>query len=336
MIRKLMVAVAVLGFAGTGALAQGVSFSGEGDLGVVYTGQEKNEAGEIKKESSFSWRAEFDVAMSASGTTDGGLTFGGGAKINAGNGENGTGKSSVGAANAYIGGESWKISIGDLDPASHKGQSIGDIGFDGLGVDNVAEEVVGATAADVEVSFNLGAASLAITAGQTGGEPRKMTKAAVKESYFVRWDGEGGTKVRDFMQGTDAEDYYAVYTQNSEETKPSLKIYQIKGIRRDTTPGVATPDDASTEEEDPDAADDDVTATLTHTSLEQVADGQMIDGIAPSDAVYSEAEKQDTQWAAGVSFAVGATTLGIGMDSNKLNGNLIFMGTCPPAGLDYQ
>ena len=210
-----MVAVAVLGLAGSGAVAQGVSFSGEGDLGVIYAGDTTNDDGKTTANSKFTWVSNFDLAMSASGTTDGGLTFGAGATVKAGNAS-----SEVGKSNAYIGGESWKISIGDLDPATHKGRSINDVGFDGLGVDDVAEGAVDSLDADVEVSFSLGAASLAITVDQT--------------------------------------------------------------------PGVAVGDDLDGKEWTNDPAGlDDVT-------------------------------KQSTEWAAGVGFAIGSTSLGLGMDSKKL------------------
>ena len=206
-----MVAVAVLGLASTGAVAQGVSFSGSGDLGVKYAGDTTNDDGKTTANSKFTWVSNFDLAMSASGTTDGGLTFGAGATVKAGNAS-----SEVGKSNAYIGGESWKISIGDLDPATHKGQSINDVGFDGLGVDDVAEDAVDSLDADVEVSFSLGAASLAITVDQT--------------------------------------------------------------------PGVAVGDEK--------------------------ADG--------TKAVLADVTKQSTEWAAGVGFAIGSTSLGLGMDSKKL------------------
>ena len=185
-----MVAVAVLGLAGSGAIAQGVSFSGSAGMGVIYSGatkdmrdtrkiselgtdQEKEEV--TTMESTIKWVSDFDISMSASGTTDGGLTFGAAATIKASNGD-----SSVGNSNVYIGGESWTISIGDLDPASIRGRPLGDIGYDGLGVDDVAEQIGGeqGTAADVEVSFTLGAAELGITAGQTPGSPYKEAKAA--------------------------------------------------------------------------------------------------------------------------------------------------------------
>ena len=220
MIRKLMVVVAVLGIAGTGALTQGVTFSGSADMGVKYAGTKKDEAGTLTHETRVTWVSNFDIAMSATGTTDGGLTFGAAATVKAGNAS-----SEVGKSNAYIGGESWKIAIGDLDPASHMGRSIGDVGYDGLGVDDVAEKVGGyeGTDADVEVSFSLGTASLKVTAGH-------------------------------------------------------------------------------------DSPMEDVPINATVTGI---ADEHK-ESKADNDA------KQDTQWAAGVSFDIGSTSLSIGMDSEKL------------------
>ena len=199
-----MVAVVVLGLAGTGAIAQeeadapaGVTFKGTGDLGVIYAGETKNPMGTITKHSSFTWVSNFDLAMSASGTTDGGLTFGAGATVKAGNAS-----SVVGNSNAYIGGESWKISIGDLDPASIKGQSLGDVGFDGLGVDDVAEKGVGEFGADVELSFNLGAASLAITADQTNVQGHLDDKDGIVSTHASGNVFLGGTGYANDKVGT--------------------------------------------------------------------------------------------------------------------------------------
>ena len=278
-----MVAVAVLGLAGSGAVAQGVSFSGSGDLGVMYSGDVKNDDGDVTMKSRITWVSEFDLAMSASGTTDGGLTFGGGAKINAGSGE-----SSVGASNVYIGGESWKIAIGDLDPASHKGQSLNDIGFDGLGVDDVAEDI-GGTPADVEVSFSLGAASLAITAGHTGGE-------APTADRWDKLDANGNTIITGFK--LDDGHYY-----------DGENVRQIVG-NRDTTPGTMNPPDNDVETTDDTGPD---TPVDDYTTIDEVEAGELLKRTAGKDAT-----KQETEWAAGVSFDVGGTTLGIGMDSMKL------------------
>ena len=209
-----MVVVAVLGLTGTGALAQDAAFngfSGSGNLGVKYEGDVKDSSDNVTAKSKLIWISNFDLAMSASGTTDGGLTFGAGATVKAGNAS-----SEVGKSNAYIGGESWTITIGDLDAASVMGQGLGDVGFDGLGVDDVAVDLVETDGADVEAKFVLGAATLKLTADQT--------------------------------------------------------------------PGVAVGDEK--------------------------ADGNK--------AVPADVTKQDTEWAAGVSFNIGSTSLGVGMDSEKL------------------
>ena len=218
-----MVAVTVLGLAGSGTLAQGVSFSGSAGMGVVYEGATKTSVGtkeaeapnnfreETLMESRIIWDSDFDISIAASGTTDGGLTFGASTSIEAGQ----TG-GVVTDSEVHIGGESWTVKIGELDPASHMGRSINDVGYNGLGVDDVAETIVGSTKSEIEVSFSLGAASLAITAGQNDGVARK---------------------------------------------------------------GMETPRDSS----------DDTAAT-----------------------------KEDSEWAAGVSFGIGSTTLGLGIDSEKL------------------
>ena len=224
-----MVAVAVLGLAGSGALSQGVTFSGSAGMGVVYEGATKTSVGtkgadapnnfreETLMESRIIWDSDFDISIAASGTTDGGLTFGASTSIEAGQSGGVVTDSEV-----HIGGESWTVKIGELDPASHMGRSINDVGYNGLGVDDVAETIVGSTKSEIEVSFSLGAASLAITAGQNDGDARYDT-----------------------AKGKDL-----------------------------TTPRTAT---------------DDTVAT-----------------------------KEDSEWAAGVSFGIGSTTLGLGIDSEKL------------------
>ena len=216
-----MVAVAVLGLVGTGVLAQGVSFSGSAGMGVVYEGATKKTVGTgddaeevTDMESVITWDSDFDISITASGTTDGGLTFGASTAIEAGQGGGDVVDSEV-----YIGGESWQVKIGDLDPASHKGRSIGDIGYNGLGVDDVAESIGDdqGTISQVEVSFSLGAASLAITAGQKAGK---------------------------------------AYVEADSSADPAV--------------------------------------------------------------LEAKAEKQETEWAAGVGFAIGTTNLGVGIDSEKL------------------
>ena len=350
-----MVAVAVLGFAGSGAvaqeadavvedagaMAQAVSFDGfkgTGNLGVVYAGNTENAAGNTMMESSITWISNFDLAMSGSGTTDGGLTFGAGATIKAGNGS-----SVVGASNAYIGGESWRITIGDRDPASHQGQSIVDIGFDGLGVDDVAEDIMydhdgleatapmsQGTQADAEVKFTLGTASLFVTAGQTAGTARvdgvKAVPAKYRTQFTATFTPKGTTTPK-------PETIFNVLTlQSTSSTIPTAaptdfeyngsmhyisdgKLWKIAGCK-DTTAGetVNADCDANTDGIQEDVSVDTEVGAITGSPA--FVGSAFVPASAAVPAV--PAKKQDNQWATGVKFTVGSTTLGIGIDSEKL------------------
>ena len=332
MIRKLLVAVAVLGLAGTGAVAQGVSFSGSAGMGVKYTGDMENADGDTTMKSTIDWISDFDIAISASGTTDGGLTFGASTAVEAGHAS-----SVVTDSEVYIGGESWQVKIGDLDPASHKGRSLGDVGFDGLGVDDVAEKAVTSTHADVEVSFSLGAASLAITAGQTPGKAR--VKAMDEQfAYRIRFQVDSDTNdpenaLADHEYVIKSKTYYntftaliagEVYETDGENYYISgNNIYQVKGVR-DTDAGTAITNENLTDEQKKtlgeDKSDEDDSLITEGDSGVVTTDGtrNIVHTTFTDKVMGMDATKQDTVWAAGVSFAIGSTTLGIGIDSEKL------------------
>ena len=325
-----MVAVAVLGLAGSGAVAQGVSFSGSAGMGVKYTGDMENANGDTTMKSTIDWISDFDIAISASGTTDGGLTFGASTAVEAGHAS-----SVVTDSEVYISGESWQIKIGDLDPASHMGRSLGDVGFDGLGVDDVAEKAVTSTHADVEVSFSLGAASLAITAGQTPGNAR--VKAMDEQfTYRIRFQvdpdtGDAEKKPVDHEYVITSKKYYSgfdslivgeVYENGGKKYYiHENNIYQVNGTR-DTVSTITqdTADDPATDVDETDKGDTLITTETTN----QVVDAESNLNKAIVHTTFTEkvmgmdATKQDTVWAAGVSFAIGSTTLGIGIDSEKL------------------
>ena len=303
-----MVAVAVLGLAGSGAVAQGVSFSGSAGMGVKYTGDMENADGDTTMKSTIDWISDFDIAISASGTTDGGLTFGASTAVEAGHAS-----SVVTDSEVYIGGESWQVKIGDLDPASHMGRSLGDVGFDGLGVDDVAEKAVTSTHADVEVSFSLGAASLAITAGQTPGAARQ-DDVKQKYTYQVNFTDtvESATNVKTII--VESEKYVANATVSTLIYNVDGKVYQIMGDKDpDGKAGEATEDDATTDDDESDPAD-----KLVSEGNTAVSDIGIINTVYTPGKAAVPAEKQETVWATGVSFAIGSTTLGIGIDSEKL------------------
>ena len=321
-----MVAVAVLGLAGTGALAQGVSFSGSAGMGVKYTGDMENDAGDTTMKSTIDWISDFDIAISASGTTDGGLTFGASTAVEAGHGGGEVVDSEV-----YVGGESWQVKIGDLDPASHMGRSLGDVGFDGLGVDDVAEKAVTSTHADVEVSFSLGAASLAITAGQKAGDARKPGSPQKTEIWTSFVDTETfhtHSKIVSLgtYEGRGTVDYTVDLTTDDDLDNPTtIKVYthdgsikKVNGVqdKLDKDGNLVINDDVKDVDPDTpgdqaDTADEDVVAD--DTSANTVFDALITEATDPEPAT-----KSDTVWAAGVSFDIGSTTLGIGIDGEKL------------------
>ena len=323
-----MVAVAVLGLAGSGAVAQGVSFSGSAGMGVKYTGDMENDAGDTTMKSTIDWISDFDIAISASGTTDGGLTFGASTAVEAGQGGGDVTDSEV-----YIGGESWQVKIGDLDPASHMGRSLGDVGFDGLDVDDVAEKAVTSTHANVEVSFSLGAASLAITAGQTEatafkkGTPR-MTRIYTVNNAVNPSSGifpTGGSVIATVADGVVF--MGNAYDHDSTDTTPDAAnefyirrnedgnavIYQKVG-EVDKKVGESGEDNPATEDTVENNHNPDIVATdALLGATDMLVRTENIMGVKDTPA-----GKQDTVWATGVSFDIGSTTLGIGIDSEKL------------------
>ena len=315
-----MAAVAVLGIAGSGAMAQGVSFSGSAGMGVKYTGDMENADGDTTMKSTIDWISDFDIAISASGTTDGGLTFGASTAVEAGHAS-----SVVTDSEVYIGGESWQVKIGDLDPASHMGRSLGDVGFDGLDVDDVAEKAVTSTHADVEVSFSLGAASLAITAGQTPGNDRKVISGSVPMIEITRAgnaDDTFNSKMEIGIDGTFSvagTNYYAVYDSGPDKTDGTeddvYTYYSVVGDR-DKIAGEGAEDNPDTDDTEEDwGGDQEVSDPTTIGGVNTSYIAKYIPGTSDN---ITHAEKQKTVWAAGVSFDIGSTTLGIGIDGEKL------------------
>ena len=383
-----MVAVTVLGLAGSGAIAQGVSFGGSAGMGVKYEGATEGVdemGGMTETDSMIKWISDFDISISASGTTDGGLTFGASTAIEAGHAE-----SVITDSEVYIGGESWAVKIGTLDPASHMGRSLGDVGYDGLGVDDVAEKAggYGGTKADVEVSFSLGTASLAITAGQTSMDKKEEVTPAVKyaaatyeqveqktttifaiDTESVNTDTDTQTKVTTYnnpitaigtiiekgeeKRGTfkfpttqddpdttlneeKVDDYYlhtvtaseiaaesgSIFEDSSDYSAGDIAIIRVVG-EQDKVTGIANTGDDVEDSKDELVAKSDLRLTnadmIVYSEDTVEVNGKMLtEEVMAKDAVMKTVTSQDTVWAAGVSFDIGSTTLGIGMDSEKL------------------
>jgi len=162
--KKLLIACAALGLSLGGANAMdemamdgpSVAVSGKGGFEVSFTGADG------PNESRINVLTKFDIGFSAAGTSDQGLTFGADATIEARGGTSAT--SSTTDAEVYIGGDIWTLKMGNLDPATHMANNLSDIGYDGLGVDDIAEKAAGATTAYASATLSFGPASVGITA----------------------------------------------------------------------------------------------------------------------------------------------------------------------------
>ncbi|WGT48714.1 porin [Thioclava nitratireducens] len=144
--KKVLFATTALVFS-AGIAAAEVSVGGDGRMGVVYNGSDWNFSSRIR------------VSFTASGTTDGGLEFGGSMRADQASGaKNGT------AASVYISGAFGKLSMGDVvgAPEALFGDlpEVGYTDLDGAGLSNV-------TALDGR--NNLGANEIPYLTGDNGG-----------------------------------------------------------------------------------------------------------------------------------------------------------------------
>ncbi len=170
------------------AMADGpaLSFSGKAQLGVIYEGDIKD-GNTVTKEAEFVWNAEMDIGIAGEGVTDGGLTFGASTNINAEADGN-----EVETPDVYIGGEMWKITVGSPDVASELAFSLGDVGFEGLGIDDVAEKFNNQhgtdygvkDAAQARLDLTFGVATIGVSVGQTAATQGKAGEAT-PASYTI-------------------------------------------------------------------------------------------------------------------------------------------------------
>ena len=392
--RMTLAAIALLSLTGVSAFAQALTFSGSAGMGVRYDGATKTMVGTeddltevTEMESKLQWRSDFDISISGSGTTDGGLTFGATVAIEA----NQAGDDEITDSEVFIGGESWTVTIGTLDPASHMGRSLGDVGYTGLGVDDVAEKAggYGGSVANVALTFNLGSAKLGITAGQKPGN-KTVTETSKKIDPvemdplerepmttflgIVSTDNLNADENIAMLQSEPEElgsyNDYGTYSYEWDSTPDDLtdqdstlnkfdiyvragQIYKVVGgaqdvIKRneDGVPVDADGDrvtdpskyvyepaegdtDPNREGTQADTADEPITNEdingsnkIVVTNITPAVEPGERDAGNPGKpaetVVMKAATKEDTEWAAGVSFALGSTTLGIGVDSEKL------------------
>ncbi len=128
----------------------GISLSGSANAGIKYNDGAADE---------FTIHNEVNMKISGAGATDSGLEFGAFIDID---------EDSVDDAEVFISGLFGTVTVGGVDPATD-GFGIADVGFDGIGADDAAEQFKNATAgADIVYSYS--ASGFTFTAsGETNG-----------------------------------------------------------------------------------------------------------------------------------------------------------------------
>jgi outer membrane protein OmpU len=169
--KKLLIATTAL-VATAGVAAAEVTISGNGRMGVVYNFGGDNEL-------NFTSRVRASISMS--GTTDGGLEFGGSFGVHdAGGAKSGS------AGEIYISGAFGKLSMGDVDNAAVAtvGHLAG-VGLTGLGDKNEIQTIsTGAATDDPRLLYTYSAGSLTFALSATDGKAGQ-TAANADSAYAV-------------------------------------------------------------------------------------------------------------------------------------------------------
>ncbi|MGM9402160.1 porin [Aliiroseovarius sp. KMU-71] len=127
--KKILFASTAL-VASAGFAAAEVDFSGAAGFGVVYNGTD--------------WNPDYYTTLSVAmtGETDGGLSFGADFDITVDNPHNGVAAQTISDTEVYVEGGFGKLTVGSVGSASDAKLGLGDIGYSGLGTDNVAELLI--------------------------------------------------------------------------------------------------------------------------------------------------------------------------------------------------
>ena len=183
--KRLLTATTALALVGGAAFAE-ITISVDAKLGFHYNSVPTDDdnpsvsVGEPdSSKSRHSFTHEMGVDFTGSGTTDGGLTFGAKAGFD-------TGDDTVNTGTVFVSGAFGTITIGDNDPADLLAGDIADVGLDGVGVDDVVEDIRGTTDSQFRYDQSVGNIALALSAGTgTAGEVRYRWPARKSNTYAV-------------------------------------------------------------------------------------------------------------------------------------------------------
>lgn len=142
-----------------GVAAADVTVSGDGRMGVILTDHDANTA--TSNVAQFTSRLR--IKFTASGETDGGLSFGGSVR----NDQVGTGNTANSDSSVFISGGFGKLSMGDVDSAANAAVGhVSGVGLTGLGDMNELGGFVGQTDSSVLYEYSTGGLTFYASASQ--------------------------------------------------------------------------------------------------------------------------------------------------------------------------
>jgi len=174
--KKILLATTML-IGTAGFAAAEVAMSGSASMG--YKNVETTDVGD--QEGSINHSITLGVSMS--GESDAGLSFGASFDILA-NGSGGA-LTNDGPGSVFISGAFGKLAMGDVGDADAQG-GISDVGYDGIGIDDLAESLDGTGSSTVRYTYSAGAISASVSTALSTG-----TANTSEAAFGVKYTGEG-------------------------------------------------------------------------------------------------------------------------------------------------
>lgn len=307
--KKVLFATTAL-VATAGMAAADVNLSGSGRFGIVY---DEAQSGATQSETKIEKRMTINI--DGSGSTDGGLEFGGRIRLRSDENEAASGQSS---ANVYMGNDTFRITVGNTDGAllNRVGYYQGSVGLTGLHWANVSFNIGssrfylnsfssrgGGTADVVRLDFNAGGFGVSLSTDSTGDHASGDSEDAIAVSYnFGDWTVAAG--YADNASGTNAA--YSLSANGSiGDFGVGLGYTDLENVGSKVTLSGSY-----------NFGDTTVTAFVANTS-EDTSGSAGIGGVAGS---------SETEYGIGFTHSLGGATLAGGVSSNYLGNTMADLG----------
>lgn len=329
--KKLLTATTALALVGGAAFAE-MTMTGSAELGFDYSSEPEEGA------SKHTFAHDVGIAFSGSATTDGGLSFGASVGL-----DNKSGGGSFDDGSVSVSGAFGTVSIGDVGRASELAGGIADVGLNGVGVDDIVEDMRETSVKQINYSNSFGQIEIAFSAGNTvaiAAVPQVVREAMpASQWWFFNHDGERFqfNKRPGLAQYGMQFGIVPTFDDNEEVTAltvtaggASTDIFGYsRGEMTDVEGSTGIYNDADTPVQLITGTDDAAIAAFRRYEAAFEVGDSPIDGTESRTSdeddevtrkVVTEgkpADPSDTEYAFGMKFNTGGVTVGFGYDSNK-------------------